>query len=121
MEREGLTVDTSVIRSEVYIYLKPLINQITNFALVKIKNQLTKGLLLDKEGKLYETKCACFVKNVWRLPCKHQLVECMKKFKVIKLDIVHTRWRIIRNPGNKEEHNTEAKRTGKVGGFLLLY
>lgn len=107
MERERLTTDVSVIESEVFKYLKPLMNRITSFALVKIKNQLTKGLILDKEDKLYEKKCTCFVKSVWRLPCKHQLVELKKKSGKITVDIVHPRWRIMTEPSNVIGENDE--------------
>lgn len=116
MERESLTVDISVINSDVFKHLKPLINKVTSFSLVKIKNQLTKGLLLEKEGTLYDKKCTCFVKNVWRLPCKHQLVECINNSGSITLDIVHPRWRITR-----PSQNTKTKGTGNVKYKTDLY
>lgn len=113
MERERLTVDTTILRSEAYQYLKPLVNKITNFAFVKIKNQLTKGLILEKEGKLNENECNCFVKKVWRLPCKHQLVEHKKKFGVITVDIVHRRWRIMTAPIEQKD-DSKNKPAGKL-------
>ncbi|KAI8048030.1 uncharacterized protein B0P05DRAFT_592377 [Gilbertella persicaria] len=65
MEHESLPVPVSVLTSEVEHLLKPLQGKITNFALIKVNNQLVKGLK-EKQGQLSST-CSCFVK-VWWLP-----------------------------------------------------
>lgn len=63
MEHESLSVPVSILTSEVEHLLKPVMRKITKFALIKVKNQLVKGLKEKQEGSL-SSVCSCFVK-VW--------------------------------------------------------
>ena len=92
MERESMSTPVSLLTSEVSDMLKPVYRAITKFALIKIKNQLVKGLKEKQEGMLSPV-CSCFVK-VWKLPCRHELVKCVEEHGQVKLDLVHPRWHI---------------------------
>ena len=100
MEHESLSIPVSIITSEVQHLLKSLQGKITKFALIKVKNQLVKGLKEKQEGLLSQ-ECSCFVK-VWRLPCRHKLLECVESNGEVTLDAVYPRWHIpfINRNGN---------------------
>lgn len=88
-----------VVLSPVYDLLQPLVRRVTAFALVKIKNQLIKGLALEEAGKLDDDDCSCYTKNCLRLPCKHTLVKAIKTYGCIPLTEVHERWHILYQNG----------------------
>ena len=92
MERESMSIPVSLLTSAVSDMLKPIYRAITEFALIKVKNQLVKGLKEKQEGILSPV-CSCFVK-VWKLPCRHELVKCVEEHGQVKLDLVHPRWHI---------------------------
>lgn len=94
MEKESLSKLVVEVKNRQTVddVLSPLFGIITHFALNKIKNQLIKGLKMEKEKNL-EIECTCFVR-VWRLPCRHTLLELTDKNNVIYPKDVHKRWHI---------------------------
>jgi hypothetical protein len=92
IEKESLSKPIFSLDATTETMIMPLYTNITSFALRKIKNQLVKGLNMRNEGTLEEL-CICYSK-VWRLPCRHEILEFIDIHGQLSVDLIHRRWRI---------------------------